>query len=181
MDHTVRSPEGQGGSPLEAALEGLRRGWSIIPIGPGTKKPPRSLFWKRYQSQRADEAQLRQWFRKGKYGSLGVILGDVSGGLVCRDFDTMESYEQWTTHYPDLAKTLPTVATARGRHVYCRSLHRGIVKLEDGELRGAGYCLLPPSRHPDGPTCRWIVPLPDGPLTLIEDVHAAGFIPFDPS
>jgi hypothetical protein len=74
--------------------------------------------------------------------------------------------------HPDLAQTLPTVATSRGRHVYFRAGPADLFFLdlrdlnppEDGEYRGDSghYCLLPPSRHPDGPTYKWLLPPPDG-------------------
>ena len=67
--------------------------------------------------------------------------------------------------------------TARGRHVYFHSTYRRIKKMADGELRGAGYCLLPPSRHPDGPVYEWLVPLPDGEIPFVADVRAAGLLP----
>jgi len=158
---------------LETALGYYRRGWSLIPIKPGTKRPA-CQAWTPYQTTRADESRVRRWFAKGN--GLAVIMGDVSDGLVCRDFDTMAGYDTWAADHPDLATTLPTVATARGRHVYFRSDHRGIETLDDGELRGAGYCLLPPSRHPDGAVYRWLIPLPDGPLPMVEDIQSAGFL-----
>jgi hypothetical protein len=164
------------GSPLESALGYLRRGWSIIPIKVGTKKPA-CRSWKAYQKKPPDESHIRKWFSPGKDNGLAVICGPVSGGLVCRDYDNMAAYDAWASVHPDLAATLPTVATARGRHVYCRSGHRGIKELEDGELRGGGYCLLPPSRHPAGQVYQWLIPLPDGPLPEVENVAAAGFIP----
>jgi len=162
---------------LDEALRYHRRGWCIIPIGAGMKKPPQGLRWKPYQTRPPTETRLTTWFGNGSKRALGVILGDVSAGLICRDFDTMESYRRWAREHPDLAETLPTVATARGRHVYFRADHRGIVHLGDGELRGAGLCLLPPSQHPDGPTYRWLIPLPDGELPYIDDVVAAGLLP----
>ena len=164
---------GQAGSILPDALGYHARGWSIIPIRTGTKKPA-CQKWKNYQTERPDEARLKSWFANRRDIGMAVIFGDVSGGLVCRDFDTMESYHQWSAAHPDLAATLPTVATARGRHVYFRSDHRGIVHLEDGELRGAGYCLLPPSLHPSGTPYTWVVPLPDGELPIIHDPGKAG-------
>lgn len=41
------------------------------------------------------------------------------------------------------------------------------MKLGDGELRGNGYCLLPHSK-PGPKEYRWIIPLPDGLLPVIE-------------
>jgi len=66
-----------------------------------------------------------------------------------------------------LARTSPTVETARGRHVYFRGDFDGVQHLAGGELRGArSYCLLPPSLHPDGVNYRWIIP--PTPHKLIE-------------
>lgn len=164
-----------GATPLEIVVGYHRRGWSLIPIRAGTKGPA-CRSWKPYQTNRASESQLRQWFGAPRDIAVAVILGEVSGGLVCRDFDTMAGYSRWKELHPDLATTLPTVATARGRHVYFLGKDRKIVKLADGELRGAGYCLLPPSRHPAGPTYNWLIPLPSGPLPRVDDVVGAGFL-----
>lgn len=160
---------------LEAALSYAARGWSIIPIG--TQKKPALTRWKLYQSQKPTEDELREWFTGRKsVGGLAVILGEVSGGLVCRDFDDEGAYEAWASSFPELAKILPTVRTARGYHVYFRSKHRGITKSDDGELRGGGYCLLPPSKHPSGSDYEWVIQLPDGPLLEI-DPFTCGLFP----
>ena len=136
MNHPEVSRGRRGPSLLEVALEHDRRGWCIIPIRPGTKKPA-CRTWRQYQTARPNEEALRQWFGEGEPKSLAVIMGEVSGGLVCRDFDQMEGYLRWAAEYPDLAATLPTVATSRGRHVYCLGGEKKITKLADGELRGA--------------------------------------------
>ena len=164
-----------GASILDAALAYHRRGWSIIPIRSGTKMPA-CQSWRPYATTRPEESQIRQWFGSAHDVGLAVVFGPVSGGLVCRDFDRMDAYERWAADHHELAETLPTVATVRGRHVYFRSVHLRIKKLDDGELRGAGYCLLPPSRHPEGLEYRWLIPLPDVPVRLIEDAEAAGFL-----
>jgi hypothetical protein len=164
------------------ALEYRRHGWSIIPIAAGTKKPPKRFRWKRFQKRLPTEEEVREWFSHRDDLGLAVIFGEVSGGLVCRDFDEMQAYERWAAEHPDLAATLPTVATPRpGRHVYSRSNECSITKLPDGELRGGGYCLLPPSPHPNGQRYEWLIPLPDGPLPFIEDVRAAGFLDGTPN
>jgi len=175
VNHTRQSEPGEGLSLLQTVLAYHRRGWSIIPIKLGTKKPA-CYTWKRYQTERPNQAQLRRWFGRKKLYGLAVVCGEASGGLVCRDFDTMEGYPRWAKEHPDLAAILPTVATARGMHVYFVAKVRKIIPLADGELRGAGYCLLPPSRHPGGLVYRWQVPLPDGEIPFVEDVRAAGFL-----
>jgi len=169
---------------LEDALGYDRRGWCIIPIRPGTKKPA-CRSWKGYQNERPDVATIRGWFGDGGPKSLAVVLGEVSGNLVCRDFDQMPSYERWAAEHPELARTLPTVETGRGRHVYATvdigqiraaSPSGGsIIELGDGELRGGGYCLVPRSKHPNGRIYRWIVPL-NGQLSTV-DLDSSGFLP----
>jgi len=179
VNRTPKQSDTEGRSLLDWALAYHRRGWSIIPIKTGTKKAA-CQRWKPYQNARPDKSQIREWFSSGKDYGLAVVLGEVSGGLVCRDFDTMEGYQRWAQEHPDLARILPTVATARGRHVYFRApvAHLRFVDLPDGEYRGDArhYCLLPPSRHPDGLIYRWQVPLPDGEIPFVEDVRAAGFL-----
>ncbi len=113
----------------------------------------------------------------GRYPALGVILGPVSGDLACRDFDEADAYHAWTVDFPDLARTLPTVETARGFHVYFTAKVDKTTHYTDGELRGArSLCVLPPSPHPDGEhQYRWIVDLPDGtPLEV--DPEASGLV-----
>jgi hypothetical protein len=170
-------------------LDYLRRGWSIIPMKPGEKKP--AVRWKGYQTRLASVNTVRRWILD-KAHCIAVVFGDISGGLVCRDFDTIESYSQWASDFPELAEALPTVATQRGRHVYATATPgnlqalrdligkpegTGAIRVTDGELRvGVGsYCVLPPSMHPSGHVYQWLVPLPDGPLPEI-DLMSCGFI-----
>ncbi len=152
---------------LTAALDYVSRGWCIIPVKPGTKQA--ACGWKGFQFIRPRKANLRRWFAKGqKYPA--VILGDISGGLVCRDFDVKGAYDCWAESHVELADLLPTVRTARGRHVYFRSKWQGFLDMGDGELRGntGHYCLLPPAVHPGGVPYEWLLPLPVGELPIID-------------
>ena len=174
---------------LSCALAYLRRGWSIVPMRLAEKRP--AVKWSRYQNKLPGEKSVRRWFANGNHG-IAVIFGDVSGGLASRDFDKLDAYQQWAERHPDLAQTLPTVATSRGRHVYCRATAgcvealrehlgkqdgTGAIALPDGELRaGVGcYSVLPPSRHPSGANYKWVIELPDGPLPEV-DLVRAGFL-----
>jgi len=160
---------------LSHALFYHRLGWAVIPIP--YKSKAAKIRWKKYQNNRPDEARLRKWFGNGKPQNIAVLLGDVSGGLACRDFDTMQEYELWAEQHPELARTLPQVQTARGMHVYFEGHFAEIQKIRNGELRGSGgYCLLPPSVHPDGATYKWIIPIQKENLHCL-DPEKAGFIP----
>jgi hypothetical protein len=99
---------------LDAALDYCRRGWSVIP----TRGKQAAIGWKRYQARRLDQADLANCFGRPDVTGLAVVLGVVSGGLACRDFDLESSYDRWATSHRDLAKTLPTVETQRGFHLY---------------------------------------------------------------
>jgi hypothetical protein len=96
-------------------------------------------------------------------------MGEVSGSLICRDFDDMGAYEKWAEDHAKLAAECPTVATGRpGRHVYFRAdvvsiednSGKTILDCGDGELRAGGYCVAPPSLFPgkDG-RYSWLHPL----------------------
>ncbi len=184
-------------------------GWSLIPVDPKTKKPPRGVRWKKYQSGRASEEQLRIWFVEKRYQGLAVVLGAVSGNLCCRDFDSQEAYNAWAKEMPDLAETLPTVASGRdegGFHVFfCEEPEAfkeanpkgsGTVKYQDGsgELFGDDrYMILPPTKHKAGRGYRWMKS-PEGFATPAREPKAkqqqpvpdiairdTGFLPGEPS
>ena len=164
---------------LKAAFGHAQRDWSVIPIRSGTKRAAGK--WREYQKRRPSESELKSWFGNGSGFGLAVVLGEVSGGLVCRDFDDTVAYEVWAAEYPDLAKTLPTVATARGRHVYFRAQLLRSQKLPDGEYRANGnYVLLPPSLHPSGARYTWLVPPPVGDIPFVDPIES-GLLPKVPA
>jgi hypothetical protein len=165
---------------LESALSYLHRGWSVIPIDSsrGKKTPPKGFKWKPYQSRRPTEDETKRWFGPDSNANgVAVITGDISGGLACRDFDQPKAYHDWTAAHPELARSLPTVRTARGLHVYLRAEEDRFAELGDGEYRGTSrqICILPPSRHPAGVFYQWSVPLPPGELPIIDPVKV-GFL-----
>lgn len=152
---------------LDEALRMHRQNWCVLPLKPQSKQPA-LRSWKRYQNQRPNEATVRNWFSGSTRKGLAVVLGPASDGLVCRDFDRMDAFERWAATHPDVAATLPQSETSRGRHVFCRvdslavqgvsQTGSSIVDYGDGELRGGGYAVLPPSIHESGRAYRWLIP-----------------------
>lgn len=165
----------EGTPNLKSALYYADRlGWCVIPIPRGRKTA--QIKWKRFQTERPEREQVRKWFGNGHPQNMAVVLGRVSGGLCCRDFDVAESYTAWAKAHPKLADRLPTVKTAKGYHVYFRADQDRIKHLGDGELRGGGgYCMLPPSVHPDGPIYEWIIRPTAENLPVLDPV-LAGFV-----
>lgn len=169
-----------------AAQEYLARGWSVLPMRPNAKITTLGK-WAIYQTNAAKLEQLRAWFTGPRAAKrLGLIMGPVSGGLAIRDFDDLAAYKTWAAQFPEFSKTLPTVRTGRGRHVYFRTNaailekfgHRkGALEFADGELRAWSGCytLAPPSRHESGIGYEWMIPLPAGELPLV-DPRTAGMI-----
>lgn len=155
---------------MAAAKDYARRGLSVVPM---TKDKRPAVRWEQYKTEAPSARNIGRWFAPGALGGrvqgVGVVCGDVSGGLVVRDFDVAGAYEQWAAEHPELAATLPTVETARGHHVYATIPQARTLKLGDGELRADGALVVcPPSLHPSGVVYRWTVPLPDGPIPTVD-------------
>lgn len=149
---------------LDNAITYSNRGFSVIPVR--GKKP--CVKWTPFQTQRPSNIDVQRMFSDGNPTGIAIICGEVSGGLVVRDFDDEESYLAWQRSHQELAETLPTVKTARGYHIYFANCHRKITYCKSGELRGAGYVIAPPSQLANGFNYEWINPLPDGPIPEID-------------
>ena len=130
-------------------------GLSIIPIRPRDKRPSLER-WEGFQNERPSDAQLADWFADAAL-NVGVVCGEVSGGLIVLDFDSDEGYAQYWDGRDPSEKTF-TVKTGRGFQVWMRDplLDRAVTKLDfrpfmELELRAnAHYIVAPPSVHPSG-------------------------------
>lgn len=159
---------------LDMALRYDQLGWSTLPLKERSKAPA-IRTWKQFQKRRPDQNELADFFGVARR-NIAVICGDVSGRLVVRDFDIRASYDDWQAQHPDLARSLPTVATVRGCHVYaCTEGSIPTRCLDDGELRSSGgYVVAPPSIHPHGPVYTWMVP--PGDRVPVVDLSASGLL-----
>jgi hypothetical protein len=171
---------------LTEALRYHRLGLSVIPfLRKQGERRPAIPKWQNYQTKMPTEDEIRQWFSYEKPRNVAIVCGSVSGGLVVRDFDEMQAYERWAAAYSTLARTLPTVITKRGRHVYFRTdlgkiqqasgSSSTILDMGDGELRAGGVVIAPPSlHHIDRTLYRWQVPL--GREIPFVDVQETGLL-----
>lgn len=140
----------EGQSLFEVAEEYLAKGYSIIPIEAGGKKP--LIKWQEYQTRKASLDEALDWFPKEvplrDQCNIGVVTGVISG-LTVVDVDYRHGGM-------DTAKALGlpggTVVTGGGGfhryYKYCPLLPRN----NAGQLPGldirseGGYVLAPPSR-----------------------------------
>ena len=75
-------------SLIDAAIEYLEQGLSIIPIRPDTKRP--AIRWKEYQTRQPTHEEVEQWFTTWPDANIAVVTGEVSG-IVIVDCDNDEA------------------------------------------------------------------------------------------
>ncbi|MCC7427603.1 MAG: bifunctional DNA primase/polymerase [Alphaproteobacteria bacterium] len=146
---------------LAAALDYLRRGFSVLPLRPREKRP--ILEWEAMQHAAPAEAELRRWFAKWPDANIGIVTGRVSG-LVVVDVDpkhggadALAAEERRSGPMPPAPEVL---TGGGGRHLYFQ--HPGYeVANRAGVLPGidvrgdGGYVVAPPSIHPSGRPYVW--------------------------
>jgi hypothetical protein len=144
-----------------AALDCLARGWSVIPVERGAKRP--LVRWREYQQRCPTPSELRTWFTHWPEANLAVVTG-IQSGLVVLDVDAahggVENLAALEDRHGELPATLEAITGGGGRHLYFG--HPGgfvpnRVAIEPGlDLRGdGGYVVVPPSVHPSGRPYAW--------------------------
>lgn len=143
-------------------------GFSIVGLNKREKTPIGA--WKRYQSERATAAQIKNWLANGY--NIGLVMGGISGGLVALDFDQPGAFEDWSKAFPHLINTA-IAKTGKGYHVLFKmDLVPGNKNMfwrgrHIGETRGeGGYIAIAPSIHPNGQEYFWLSPPWDGVMTI---------------
>src|SRR3990167_6404761 len=132
------------------AREYLARGWSVLPLRPGSKSP--LIPWREYQTRLPRPEEVDQWDWSG---GLGIVTGSISGFVVL-DVDVNHGgLESLKKELPDVAAKEPTVRTGSGwSHYYYKAPRDGIYRNFSGRLAGVdfrgegGFGVAPPSLHP---------------------------------
>jgi len=129
-----------------------RLGFSIIPLKHKAKEPV--IKWSEFESRKATEEELKQWFSK-EDANVGIVCGSVSGNLAVLDFESREAFIQFFEKTPEeMADSTLVVKTARGYHLYLKT-DKPISSFKIPELQldvkaEGSYVVAPPSIHPSG-------------------------------
>ena len=149
-------------SPIaQAAVRYLARGWSVLPLRCGDKRP--LIRWDTLQQARAGAATLARWFVHWPDANTGIVTGEISN-LIVLDVDPKhggdDSLEELERRFEKLPDTVEAQTGSGGRHLYFT--HPGgfvpnRAGLKQGiDLRGdGGYVVAPPSLHPSGQLYAW--------------------------
>jgi hypothetical protein len=105
---------------------------------------------------------------------IAVLLGEPSGGLVCRNFFDPETYRDWCRRFPEESERLPTCLTYYGAQVFARTQYVPNFRSEGWELRAQGLLVaLPPSALHDSMISEWTINIgtefPEVGLEVMDD------------
>jgi len=133
---------------VDDILQYLKRA-SILPVG-RDKKP--LIPWKKFQSRKPTEDEVREWFKKFPEMNIGIITGKISD-LIVVDVEKGGSVD-------NLPDTLIVKTGGGGWHYYYKYTE-GInnkTRIKDLiDIRGdGGYVIAPPSIHSSGVKYEWV-------------------------
>ena len=147
---------------LVAALDYAKRGWPVLPLMPGTKKPLGVLVPHGFQDATTNEDTIRQWWERSPLANVGILTGEESG-LVVLDIDPRHGGDDnlWELErqHGELPLTVGSLTGGGGAHIFFlhpggvikhKALAPGVEVKADG-----GYVVAPPSIHPTGELYRW--------------------------
>ena len=166
--------------PHNTALEYAQRGWRVVPILPGTKRPALNQW---QDAATTSTAQINQWW-KGSQSSCGVgIATGKQSGIWVLDIDDRDALYELEREHGELPATLTSITGSGGEHqIYLwpadgRTIHNSASSILDGiDVRGeGGQIVAPPTIHPNGNPYEWdeqcdtIATAPEWLLDLICD------------
>lgn len=160
---------------LPAALQYLTLGWQPVAAPLKGKQPTRS--WKRYQTERVAEREVREMFVRPQ--NVFIITGSVSQ-LIVLDCDDGVAQAYWRERLGPILDETTCVPTSRGHHYYFR-IPKGVRVKGRGNHQGGesgewdlraegGGVIAPPSVHESGRVYSWA---PDRGPSALRDAPAA--------
>lgn len=140
---------------LDAALEYLDQGFSVIPVKQADKRP--YIKWGQFQQRLPTADELEHWWSQWPEANIAIVCGEISG-IFCVDADGPAGIQWMNTNLP---KTGVYSVTSKGVHAIYRipedKMVRNAVRLApEVDIRGdGGYFVAPPSKHASGHKYQW--------------------------
>lgn len=138
---------------LETALEFVKNGYGVIPLGHRSKSPAVKT-WQPYREKLPTKRECELWLSSG-WQNYGVVCG--WNDLTVIDFDNMDVFNVWMEYFRIITKynvvNVPfMVKTGRGAHVYITHpcIDRVNSKRVGIDIKQNGYVVGPGSTHPSG-------------------------------
>ena len=157
---------------LQAALDYSKRGFSVIPITwkreePNKMKKP-LVGWREWEHRRADETQIRAWWKLWPNAGVAIVTGKISG-IVVMDADIYKG--------ATIEGLPPTTMIANtgggGQHHFYKYIEgaRNRAGANGMDVRAeGGYVVAPPSMHVSGTPYSWDPDEEPGNITIQEMV-----------
>lgn len=160
---------------VKYALKYASLGLSVIPIRRGDKKPLLDS-WREFQSRRATEEEIREWWARWPQANIGLVTGQISR-IVVLDIDNGGLETIKANGFP-LPPTWVSQTGSGGFHYLYKwpgkEIGNFVRKLPGLDLRAdGGYIVAPPSIHTNGQQYKWLIApgeeeLADPPAWLLE-------------
>jgi hypothetical protein len=150
-----------GSQAARAATDCLARGWAVVPVMSGGKRP--LVRWEPFQNRLPTKEEVEAWFRRWPEANLGIVTGAVSG-LVVLDVDPRhggaDSLARLEAEHGALPETVEALTGGGGRHLYFAhpggSMPNKVALAPGIDLRGdGGLVVAPPALHASGRRYLW--------------------------
>lgn len=170
---------------LEQAKAYRARGWPLVPVEAGGKRP--LVRWEAFQQRLPTKAELGHWFKRWPDANIAIVTGALSR-LAVLDVDPRhggdDSLMELEKMHGPLPETVESITGGGGRHIYFahpgETIHNRVGLAPGIDFRGdGGLVIAPPSLHPSGRRYAWEVshhpddldpaPLPAWLLALLEE------------
>jgi len=142
-----------------------KKGFSIIPLGKNKGywgnnenelKRPSLRSWEKYKTTQATQEEIQQWYKDKLFNNIAIVCGHVSNDLVIIDIDDETLFEIIDIKIKKIIESGAwIVKTGKGYQIYIKHHGNpgGIIKLLKYKIEyraNNGYCVAPPSIHPNG-------------------------------